>query len=136
MKNIMLLRLLSLGILVSSGVAAQAGAETVYELRTYTTHEGKLSALNERFVNHTLGYFEKHGMQNIGYWIPTDPDLSENTLIYIVAHESEEAAKNNWQSFSEDPGWQKAYTDSREDGPIVKNIESIFMNATDYSKIR
>lgn len=116
--------------------ATQAESEAVFELRTYTTNEGKLEDLQERFVNHTLGYFEKHGMVNIGYWVPTDPEKSKNTLIYIIKHQSLEAAAQSWAAFSKDPGWQKAYTESREDGPIVKHIDSVFMTATDYSKIR
>src|SRR6056297_3734007 len=53
----------------------------VYELRTYTTHDGKLDDLHARFANHTMELFEKHGMENIGYWTPMD---KENTLTYII----------------------------------------------------
>ncbi len=116
--------------------SAQAESEAVFELRTYTTHDGKLEELHERFINHTLGYFEKHGMVNIGYWVPTDPEKSKNTLIYIVKHQSVEAAAKSWEAFGKDPGWQKAYAESRENGPIVKHIDSVFMTATDYSKIQ
>lgn len=102
----------------------------VYELRTYTTHEGKLDDLHERFANHTMTLFEKHGMKNISYWTPMD---RENTLIYIISHESREAAEKSWDGFRNDPEWQKAYEDSRKDGPIVEKVESVFMKKTDYS---
>ena len=62
--------------------------EHVFELRTYTASPGKLSDLEARFRNHTVGLFEKHGMTNVGYWVPTDEPLSENTLIYVLEHES------------------------------------------------
>ena len=107
----------------------------LFELRTYTTHDGKLADLHQRFENHTLALFEKHGMINIGYWIPEDPGLKDNTLIYIVSHESREAAEKSWDTFIADPEWQAAYEESRRDGPIVKNIVSVFMNRTPYSKI-
>ena len=42
----------------------------VFELRTYTAPDGKLSDLHKRFRDHTLRIFEKHGMTNIGYWMP------------------------------------------------------------------
>ncbi len=116
--------------------AVQAESEAVFELRTYTTNEGKLDDLHERFRNHTLGLFEKHGMVNIGYWVPTDPERAKNTLIYIVKHESPEAAQKSWAAFGKDPVWQKAYAESREDGPVVKHVDSVFMTATDYSKIQ
>ena len=39
----------------------------IYETRIYETHPGKLPALNDRFRNHTMKIFEKHGIKNIGY---------------------------------------------------------------------
>ena len=58
--------------------ASENDAKRVFEMRTYTSHEGKLSALHARFRDHTLGLFEKHGMQNVGYWVPAD---TQNTLV-------------------------------------------------------
>lgn len=107
--------------------------DRVYELRTYTTHPGKLGDLHDRFKNHTVQLFAKHGMVNVGYWVPVDQD---NTLIYILSHNSREAAEKSWDGFRNDPDWQEAYEASREDGPIVSNVESVFMKATPYSQIR
>ena len=105
----------------------------VYELRTYTTLPGRLPALNNRFAEHTLKLFEKHGMKNEMYWVPTDPKLSENTLIYIISHESEAAAKKSWDAFRADPDWHKARDASEADGKIVAGVVSVFMTKTDYS---
>ena len=119
-----------------SDSAEQEVTETsLFELRTYTTHDGKLDDLHQRFENHTLALFEKHGMKNIGYWVPEDAGLNDNTLIYILAHESREAAEKSWGAFRADPDWQAAYEESHRDGPIVKSVESVFMNRTTYSKI-
>src|SRR5688572_3463094 len=68
----------------------------VFEIRTYTAHEGKLDALHTRFRDHTMRLFKKHGLTSIGYWIPQDAPSSQNTLIYILAHPSRDAAKKNW----------------------------------------
>lgn len=105
----------------------------VYELRTYTTHDGKLDDLHTRFADHTMTLFEKHGMENIGYWTPMD---KENTLTYIIAHESREAAEASWDAFRNDPEWQEVYQASREDGPIVENVESTFMTSTEFSPMK
>jgi hypothetical protein len=78
------------------GHGQPAGRETkvrLFEIRTYTTEPGKLSALNARFRDHTTKLFEKHGMTNIGYWTPVDEPRSKDTLIYVLAHESADAAK-------------------------------------------
>lgn len=115
-------------------IAQEKAVERVYEMRTYTTHPGRLVALNKRFRDHTLKLFEKHGMKNEMYWTPTDPQLAENTLIYVISHESEDAAKKSWDAFRKDPDWIKARDASEADGKIVMKVESVFMKKTDYSK--
>lgn len=121
-------------ITVASSFAA-AKDSRVFELRTYTTEPGKLADLNARFRDHTCKLFEKHGMENIGYWVPLDADKgADNTLIYIIAHKSRDAAKASWAAFQADPEWQAARKKSEEKGKILaKPPESVFMSATDYS---
>ena len=106
----------------------------VYELRTYTTNEGKLDNLNARFRDHTVGLFKKHGMESVGYWVPIAEPKSRNTLIYVIKHESREAAKKSWQAFLADPAWKKVAKESQIDGQILaKRPESVFMDLTDYT---
>src|SRR5580698_9430854 len=62
----------------------------VYELRVYHANSGKLEALHSRFRDHTCKLFQKHGMELIGFWTPTDGDEAKNTLIYILAFPSVE----------------------------------------------
>ncbi len=113
--------------------AVHADNHALYELRTYHTNEGKLDALHDRFRNHTMGLFEKHGMKNVAYWIPVD---QPNTLIYVLAHKDGDAAKASWQAFVADPDWQEVYKASIADGNLVKKIDNVFMNKTDYSPAR
>ena len=108
----------------------------VYELRTYTTLPGRLPALNKRFAEHTMKLFEKHGMKNEVYWIPTDPAKKDNTLIYVVSHASREAADASWKAFGADPEWQKARDASEADGKIVEKVVREYMTLTDYSPRR
>ncbi|HEY0335885.1 MAG TPA: NIPSNAP family protein, partial [Burkholderiales bacterium] len=70
---------------------AYAQSQTrVFELRTYTAHDGKLENVLNRFRDHTMKMFARHGMVNVGYWTPEDAPLAKNTLIYILAHPSRE----------------------------------------------
>jgi len=104
--------------------------DMVYELRTYTCHPGKLPNLHARFKNHTMKIFESHGMKNVMYWTPLD---KEDTLIYVIAHKSREAADKSWEGFRNDPAWKKAYKESIADGKIVMKVERVFMKPTEYS---
>jgi hypothetical protein len=72
--------------------AAMAASSRVYELRTYTTLEGRLPALETRFREHTMKIFETHNMKNVGYWIPQDGEKHSNTLVYMISHESRDQA--------------------------------------------
>jgi hypothetical protein len=116
--------------------ARAQGPARIFEIRTYTASEGKLSELHARFRNHTLRLFEKHGMTNVGYWSPEDAPLSGNTLIYILAHESRDAAKKSWEAFRQDPDWQKVQKESEANGKLTAKIDSVFMDATDYSPMK
>ena len=126
-------------VLASTFLSASQAAEKddrFFEMRTYITHEGKLDDLHKRFRDHTNRIFQKHGMQLVGYWTPTDGDEAENTLVYILAYESRDARDKAWAAFKADPDWQAAFKASREDGPIVKKVISKFLTPTDYSPIK
>lgn len=108
----------------------------VFELRTYTVNEGKLEALLDRFGGGETDLFEKHGMRGIGYWVPAESPLAENTLVYMLAHESRDAARASWRAFGADPDWATMRDASQVDGRLVSNVESLFLNPTDFSPAR
>ena len=122
--------------LVSPAVAAHAAANRVFEVRTYTAMPGKMEALKTRFRDHTIKSFNKHDMSSVGYFIPQDAPLSENTIIYVLAHPSREAAKTNWAAFNADPEWVKAKAASEADGKLVEKAVSVFADAADFSPIK
>ena len=114
---------------------ADKPAALVYELRTYTTEEGRLPALHARFKDHTIKLFEKHGMKNVLYFTPVDSDGKsvDNKLVYLLAHKSQAAAKASFDAFRQDPEWIAARDASEKDGKIVAKLESQFLNLTEYS---
>ena len=123
---------LGLGLLASLSFAAEDKKESpVYEMRTYYAAEGKLDALHARFRDHTCKLFEKHGIKNVGYWVPLEnPDRK---LIYLLEYPSRDAAKASWKAFVDDADWKKAFADSEKDGKLVAKAESLYMQPTDYS---
>jgi NIPSNAP len=115
-------------------VALQAADEPmIYELRTYHCYPGKLPGLHARFRDHTMKLFEKHGIKNIAYWTPAD---QEDTLVYLIAHKNEAAAKESWKAFGSDPEWKKAQAESEKDGKLVMKVDRQFLNPTDYSPLK
>jgi hypothetical protein len=116
-------------------------ADRVFELRTYTASTNNLANLNARFREHTVRLFTKHGMTNIGYWVPmADQPGAQDTLIYFLAHKSQDAAKESFKAFGGDPEWTVARKASEEKGggplTVRGGVKSVFMKPTDYSPMR
>ena len=122
---------LILGIFLSLRLLAQHTDSRVFEMRIYYAEPGKLDALVERFQKHTTKLFKKHGMENIGYWVPINNE--KNQLIYVLAYPNMEAREASWKAFIADPKWKKVAEKSERNGKIIAKIESIFMKATDFS---
>ena len=120
-----------------AGLVAHAqAAHRVFEIRTYTAPDGKLPELQARFRNHTMRIFERHGMTNIGYWVPQDAPMSQNTLVYVLAHENRETAKQSWAAFGKDPEWRKVAEESQVNGRLTSKVESLFVDPTDFSPLK
>lgn len=112
-------------------IAAEPKDSRLYELRIYHAAPGKLDDLNKRFRDHTVKLFEKHGMENIGYWTPIEN--TNNLLIYVLAFPNKEARDKSFRAFGADPDWRAAARASEASGRLVSRIESYLMQATDYS---
>lgn len=124
-------------VLADDKKESSPGKDRVFEMRTYYTHEGRLPALNKRFREHTCDLFKKHGIELIGFWTPIDESDGKNDkLVYLLAYPSKAAATDSWKAFQSDPEWIKARDASETDGKIVKKVESVYLNPTDYSLIK
>jgi hypothetical protein len=125
------------GVLVGqSSLVKAAGKSRVLEIRTYTTHEGRLPALVERMGHGEGQVFERLGMKPMGYFVAAEAPKSENTFIYILSHESREKAKENWAKFRDDAEWKEIRQKSEAAGPIVSKAETIFVDPTEFSPLK
>ncbi|HEX7450352.1 MAG TPA: NIPSNAP family protein [Pirellulales bacterium] len=118
-----------------------ARADRVFELRTYAVTPGNLDALNARFRDHTMKLFKRHGMTNVGYWtLLSDQKGADRTLIYLLAHGSQQAAEKSFAAFRADPDWIAARKASEEKagGSLTEKdgVRSLFLKPTDYSPLR
>jgi hypothetical protein len=130
MKTFRLFAIVTALAVFSTGLVHAADMRC-YEMRIYHAAAGKLDALNSRFRDHTCKLFEKHGMVNVGYWLPITN--TENKLVYLLAYPSREAREKSWKEFLADPDWQIAAKESEKNGKLVVRAESIFLAATDFS---
>lgn len=120
---------LIVGFLATVPSFAQPKDKRYFELRIYYAPAGKLDPLIQRFRNHSTKLLEKHGMENIGYWVPeTNP---QNALYYILAYPDRASRDKSWDNFFADPAWKKVQAESEAGGKLVDSVKSVFMYASD-----
>lgn len=129
MKSIKLFLLAS--FLFLSVSSSFGGDDRVFEMRTYYANEGKLDDLLARFRDHTVALFEKHGMENVGYFVPAEN--VDNALVYFLSYSSRDARKASWKAFAADPAWKAAFAASKVNGKLVGKVDSRFLTLADYS---
>lgn len=119
---------------VGWGYAQQRNAIGFYELRIYTARPGRRDALARRFADRTAAIYARHGITNVGYWIPqqSDPELgisADNTFIYVRGYPSKAERDKRLTAAHDDPEFAEVVT-KQERGPdklIVKthNIDMV-----------
>ncbi len=99
------------------GYAQQANAPGFYELRVYTAQPGKLAS---RFASRTAAIYARHGITNVGYWIPqqSDPELgisAENTFVYMRAYPSRGERDRRLKAARNDPEFAEVVLAQEQD---------------------
>jgi hypothetical protein len=112
---------------VSWGYAQQRNASGFYELRIYKALPGKRDALAARFASRTAAIYARHGITNVGYFIPqeSDPELgisAENMFIYMRGYPSREERDKRLTAAHNDPEFGEVVT-QQERNPATKLIE-------------
>jgi hypothetical protein len=112
--------------------AVRSGTE-LFEMRIYTAAPGKMEALHKRFREHTLKFFEKHGIRSVAYWTAID-EKHQDRLYYIVAYPNQESREKSLvNGIAKDPEFLKVVAESEQDGKLTTEIESVLLIPTDYS---
>ena len=104
----------------------------IYELRVYRCIPGRLPKLLKRFEDATLKIWEKHGIQQAGFWTTLIGE-SNMDLTYMRKWESLAERERKWAAFMSAPAWQPARAESEKDGQIVANINSSFLTPAAFS---
>ena len=150
MKNIKLILSLAFMLISCSGDIKKSVNNIdhdVYEMRVYYTYDGKFNNIISRFENHTTKLFDKHGFNNVGYWTSLKRDSTsfadkfifqndgKAALVYIVSFKDMDSRDRSWNKFINDPEWIKVFEESIKDGPIVREIEQVFLSPTIFSNL-
>ncbi len=113
----------------------------VFELRRYQSSSGNPKAINDRFRDHTVKLFAKHGMTNLWYWnLAAGNTNTTHDLIYLLAHPSVEVRDKAFTTFRADAEWQAARKASEEKagGSLTAKdgVKSLLLAPTDFSPLK
>jgi NIPSNAP protein len=111
---------------VGWGYAQQQNLPGFFELRVYKAQPGKRDALAARFASRTAGTYARHGITNVGYWIPvqSDPELgidASDTFIYIRGYPSKAERDTRLKAAHDDPEFAEVVIKQERD-PNAKLI--------------
>ena len=81
----------------------------------------------------TLRIWEKHGIQQAGFWT-TAIGESNNDLTYMIRWDSMGDRETRWGAFLADSEWHAARDKSEADGLIIANVASQFLSPTKFSR--
>ena len=91
--------------------------------------------MNKRFETITLKFWEKHGIQQVGFWT-TLVGPSNQTLTYMLQWESLAERETKWNAFASDPEWLAKRAETEAETLIVERIENQILTPTSYSAMR
>jgi hypothetical protein len=114
---------------VGWGYAQATHAAGFYELRVYTTKPGKRDLLASRFARRTAAIYARHGITNVGYWIPQQSDAelgvsAADTFIYMRGYPSREERDKRLKAAHDDPEFAEVVTRQEQD-PEARLIERV-----------
>ena len=114
---------------------AKADGDRLFELRIYHDLPGKLPVMEARFRDKTSKILARHNLTVLGYWETTDRSASENLFVFLIAHPSRAAAKENWQAVVADPEFQEVEKAEQNERTLEK-AEVIYLRAANFSEMK
>ena len=117
---------------------AKADSQRVFELLIYHAVPGKGPALESLFRDASK-IMAKHGVNVVGFWVPTEDPAWNDTFVYLVAHPSRDEATKNWHSLHADTEF-RPYIEAAQ--PLIQKpdanykVDEVYMRPTDFSAMR
>jgi hypothetical protein len=115
---------------IAWGQAQRTAPTGFFELRVYKAQPGKRDELAARFANRTAAIYARHGITNVGYWIPQQSvpamDIdAQDTFLYIRGYPSREERDKRVKARGDDPEFNEVVTRA-ERNPETRLIDRVY----------
>jgi hypothetical protein len=107
----------------------------VFDLRLYTGSPGKEDAFRQRWHKHAARIYERHGMDNLGWWEATDAE-HPRIFMTLLAHESLDAVNTTIEKYHQDSEWIAIEKESESDGPLRSGVLSYKLVPASFSPLK
>lgn len=107
----------------------------VFDLRLYARVPDKEAAFRDRWRDHAIRIYERHGMDNLGWWEATDTEHAD-VMATLFAHESLDAINATIGAFHRDEEWIRIEKETEAGGKLRSSVTAYKLTPTDFSAIK
>src|SRR5947207_15089041 len=106
----------------------------IYELRVYHAVPGRLPDLLKRFDTITLKIWQRHGIEQDGFWTVLVGD-SNQALYSLLKWEKLADRERISNDFEPDPEWHRQPAETEANVPIVERVPNTFLPPTSFTTL-
>jgi hypothetical protein len=109
----------------------------ILELRVYEVAPGRMAEMHQRFRDHTLKNFKRHGFEPV-FFSTSEIGETSDKVTYVLRFENLRRREEAWAAFHTDEEWLKAKAGFGRDGidDLVVRFRSTILKPTDYSPLQ
>lgn len=108
-----------------------------FDLRIYSVVPGKLDAFRNRWRDHAVPIYERHGLHSIGWWVADTKDGDGNDqFVCLLAGRSVDAIQESIAAFHADPEWHRVERETEQDGKLRSGVTAYKLLPADFSLLK
>lgn len=106
-----------------------------FDLRLYAPVPGKETAFRDRWRDHAIRIYERHSMDNLGWWEATDAEHA-GVMVTLFAHENFAGITATIAKFHKDKEWLRIERETEAGGKLRSGVSAYKLVPADFSQIK
>ena len=116
---------------------AASKSSRAFDLRIYSVLPGKLEVFHNRWRDHVVPIYERHGLHSLGWWVAENKDATgHDQFVCLLAGESLEAIQRSIAEFHRDPEWQRVEKETERDAKLRDGVIAYKLMPADFSAMK